>query len=193
MATQLRDGLEARGLLTDEAVLESFEELISLIKFLEETSVKQLTGVALTADEFEQIEYYGDALARLNLYTKRGVQGDEITSMTDKDMAVVADVHTADIAGQYMALEEGVGHANEIYVVYPMDGKLLLGRGAAFSYYELTVPIDERLTDEAWQKRLGSTDAPRPPKWTRSFLSPVKGSGESVEFQDLPDFTQGGC
>lgn len=193
LATQLRDGLKARELLTDEALLESFNELVSLLKFLEEMSVKQLTGEALTAEEFKEIEYYGDTLARLNLYTRRGAAGDEITSMTDKDMAVVADVHTADIGGDYKALEEGVGHADEIYVVYPLDGKLLLGRGAVFSYYEMTVPIEERLTDEEWQKRLASGSPPQPPTWTKSFLSPLKGSGESVKFQELPEFTTGGC
>ncbi len=189
LAGQLRDGLRERNLLTDETLLESFDELISLLEFLEQVSIKELTGQTLTAEEYSQIEYYGDTLARLNLYTKRGVAGDEITSMTDKDMAVVADVHT----GVNHALEEGVGHANEIYVIYPLDGKLLLGRGAVFDYYEFTVPIDERMTDEEWQQKLESSNPPQPPKWTGSFLSPLKGTGELMGVDEIRDPSLGGC
>jgi hypothetical protein len=125
----------------------------------------------------------------------------------------VADVHLGPIEDILCALEEGVGHANEIYVVFPIEGKLTLGRGAVFDYYEFVVPIQQellpgqlpgldhevhrgigdRLTDEKWQEMLASDDPPRPPKWTRSFLSPRKGTGESVEFQQLPEFTAGGC
>jgi len=193
LATQLRDGLQVRGLLADESLQESFGELISLLGFLQDVSVKELTNVALTQGELDTIEYYGDKLARLNLYTRRGVEGDEITSMTDKDMAVVADVHTGVIGGEDFALEEGVGHANELYVIYPMDGRLLLGRGAVFSYHEFTVPVAERLTDEAWQEKLGGGDRPKPPPWTESFLSPLGSTGEQHEFDDLPEFTRGGC
>jgi len=193
LATQLRDGLQERNLLTDEMLVESFGELISLLQFLEDVSVKELTGQQLSAEEFQEIEYYGDTLSRLNLYSKRGAEGDEITSMTDKDMAVIADVHTGTIGGPLYALEEGVGHANEIYVVYPLDGKLLLGRGAVFDYYEFIVPVAERMTDEQWQQKLESGSPPQPPKWTESFLSPYRGSGETIEFQDIPEFTTGGC
>jgi len=174
-------------------LVESFGELISLLQFLEDVSVKELTGQQLSAEEFQEIEYYGDTLSRLNLYSKRGAEGDEITSMTDKDMAVIADVHTGTIGGPLYALEEGVGHANEIYVVYPLDGKLLLGRGAVFDYYEFIVPVAERMTDEQWQQKLESGRPPQPPKWTESFLSPYRGSGETIEFQDIPEFSTGGC
>jgi hypothetical protein len=193
LATQLRDGLKQRGFLTDEKLTESFGELISLLKFLEGVSVKELDGVALTKEEFDQIEYYGDALGRLNLYSRRGVAGDEITSMTDKDMGVVADVHTGPIGTEDYALEEGVGHAHEVYVIYPMGGKLLLGRGAVFSYHEFTVRVDQRMTDEQWQAKLLGKDRPKPPPWTKSFLSPVGSKGEKIEFDEIADFTKGGC
>ncbi len=193
LATQLRDGLQERNLLTDEGLVESFDELVSLLQFLEDVSVKELTGQQLSAEEFNEIEYYGDTLGRLNLYSKRGAEGDEITSMTDKDMAVIADVHTGTMGGPHYALEEGVGHANEVYVVYPMAGKLLLGRGAVFDYYEFIVPVGERMTDEQWQQKLTSSSPPQPPKWAESFLSPYRGTGEKIEFENIPEFTTGGC
>jgi len=181
-------------LLADEALANTFDELISLLKFLQNVSIKQLAEQALTAEEYKQIEFYGDTLARLNLYSKRGAAGDEITSMTDKDMAVVADVHTGPIGDVDYALEEGVGHANEIYAIYPCEGKLLIGRGATFSYYEFTVTVDKRMTDEKWQESLVSGDKPRPPKWVTSFMSKLRREGDdSIEVEVVPEFTRGGC
>jgi len=195
LATQLRDGLQQRGLLTDERLTAKFADLISLLEFLEKTSVKELTGQTLTAEEYRQIEYYGDNLARLNLYMELGAEGDEITSATDKDMAVIADVHTGPIGDGMFALEEGVGHADEIYVVCPCEGKLLIGRGAVFSYHEFTQRSSDRLTDEKWQEMLASPSPPKRPQWVDSFLSdtPIRGeTGANIEDQP-PAFTKGGC
>jgi hypothetical protein len=172
---------------------DSFDELISLLKFLQDTSVKELTNRTLTKEEYAAIEYYGDKLARLNLFARKGKDGDEITSMTDKDMAVVADVHTGPIGRELYALEEGVAHANELYVIYPIEGRLQIGRGAVFGYHEFTVPVDQRLTDEEWQAKLDSSQPPQPPKWTASFLSKHKRGGEKIEFSDVQGFTRGGC
>jgi len=195
LAQQLRDGLTARGLLDNESIQRGFDELIDMLGFLEQTSVKELMGQTLTAEEYRQIEFYGDSIARMMLAVTQGSGVDEISSMTDKDMAVVADVHTGPIGFDMFALEEGVGHAGEIYAVYPCEGKLLMGRGACFSYYEFTQPVADRLTDEKWQEMLASDDPPRLPQWVTSFLSTVPLSGEtgaSVEEQ-APAFTGGGC
>ncbi len=90
----------------------------------------------------------------------------ELVNETDKDMAVIADVHT----GGDKVLEESVGHANEILVIVPIEGKLVLTRGAVFSYYEFIYPSADRLTDEKWQKMVNAGRAPAPPIWTKSFL-----------------------
>ena len=37
-----------------------------------------------------------------------------------------------------MALEEGTGRIMELYVVVPIDGKLVLTRGGIYSQYELS-------------------------------------------------------
>ena len=66
-------------------------------------------------------------------------------------------------------------------------------QGAVFDYYELTVLIDERMTDEEWQQKLESTSPPQPPKWTGSFLSPFKSTGKKIDFDQIPVFTRGGC
>jgi hypothetical protein len=165
-----RQGLRARGLLP-RALDESFAGMDDLLTFLERISVKELTGGKITPAEYDQIRLIGANLESItNTITK--TIGPQLTTETDEDMAVVADVHTDAYLQQ--VLEEGVGHANHIYVVVPIAGKLVLTRGAVFSYCEFTWPMSDRLTDEAWQKMLGSPKAPKPPKWTATFLTGPK-------------------
>lgn len=71
---------------------------------------------------------------------------------------------------------EDVGRAFEIYVVTPAEGKLVLTKGAVFSYYEFTVPIEKRMTDEEWQRMLREGRAPPLPKWCESFISKLRKS-----------------
>jgi hypothetical protein len=44
-------------------------------------------------------------------------------------------------------------------------GRSVLTRGAVFSYYEFTQPLQRRLTDEQWQQMLEKGKAPAQPKW----------------------------
>ena len=53
----------------------------------------------------------------------------------------------------------------------------VLGAGPVFSYYEFKQPARDRLTDEKWREMLNSGKAPRPPKWTSSFMVGKQGSG----------------
>jgi hypothetical protein len=89
----------------------------------------------------------------------------EISSETDRHMAVISDYHTI---GRDGVMETGVGPAYEIYVVAPIEDQLLLTKGAVFSFYEF--PNETRLTDEQWQKMLREKTAPDRPEWTQSFI-----------------------
>lgn len=171
-----RTGLSKRGLVTDD-VAEKFGNFEDLLTFLKNVSVKELTNQKLTDNEYEQIRIYGANLEGLTLSVMEGQPSYwfEITSETDKNMAVIADVHTSGDT----CLEEGVGHANVIYVVAPIEGKLYLTRGAVFSYYEFTHPSGDRLTDEKWQQMLKQKKAPNPPDWTKSFL-PLAGREKPI-------------
>lgn len=178
-----REQLAGRRLLTP-SLTESFERLESLIGFLRDVSVKELAGEPLTGEENNKIRFYGHSLESMMLSTMEGdpVKWFAITSETDKNMACIADVHTS----LGTCLEEGVGLANEIFVVVPVQGKLYLTRGAVFSYYEFTHPASQRLTDEAWQEMLNKSRAPAPPEWTRSFVSGPKEAVPRPE-QVFPD------
>lgn len=164
-----RENLKAMKILPEdmETRMQRFEELL---QFLITCSVKELRNEELTREEYNMLLIYGGTLEFL---TSSMVEGNarwfEITSDTDKNMAVIADVHT--VPGWY--LEAGVGPAAQIFVVVPIGGKLYLTRGAVFSYYEFV--SDKRLTDEEWQVKLKEGKQPPRPEWVNSFEKGVKG------------------
>jgi hypothetical protein len=156
LAKMNREGLDEADLLDDasRSRLESFE---TILERLEEISTKELDGEALTEDDFEFINDFGE---RLN----GAVAGVDDKS---KKTTIVADVHTDPNTGQ--VLEEGVGRVRLVAVVYQLpDGRILLGAGPVFSYYEFKQPMDDRLTDEAWREMLADSP-PAEPEWTASF------------------------
>jgi hypothetical protein len=166
LTRQSKEGLTARKLMPEnlEYKFDGFEDML---KNLIQISEKELRNEKLTDQEYQSIRQIGGTLEYLTLSVMTG-QPDvwELVNETDKDMAVIADVHT----GGDKVLEEAVGHANEILVIVPIEGKLVLTRGAVFSYYEFIHPSADRLTDEKWQKMLNANQAPPPPFWTESFL-----------------------
>lgn len=162
LTAQMRAGLGERGLLDQEmgAKLDGMERLLLLLK---EVSERELRGESLTEDQYAAVRSIGDTLEGLTTFSEE-VEG-EITSEADERMALIADVHTDPNSSQ--VLEEGVGDAFTIYVVVPIDGQQVVTTGGVFSYYEFKWPMDDRLTDEAWQEM-----SPRPdrPGWTSSFI-----------------------
>jgi len=168
----IKHGLFQPGAEGDEYGLhppmeKGFDRFLKEMKFLKSVSEKELQDKPLTKEEYDRIKDFGGMMDYL-LQTLAG--GPDVITDTDKDMAVIADVATS----QNDCLEEGVGHANEIYVVVPIHGKLYLTRGATFSYYEFTHPASDRLTDESWQKMLYQGKAAGIPEWTKSFLTGPK-------------------
>ena len=178
LARSTRELLEPRGLLSKEMAgkLTEFEDMVTFLKRMAE---KELRSEPLTRDEYDQIRLIGSTMDYLALWVVsegKATAWDEVVHPADRNMACIADVHTAfDLrpggVGQ-VALEEGVGHAFEIFVVVPIEGKLYLTRGALFSYYEFPQPMADRLTDEKWQKMLKSKKAPPQPEWMKSFTAP---------------------
>lgn len=177
-----RANLNERGLGV-EAIDEKMLKFEDLLQFLINCSIKELNNEVLTEDEYFQLGFYGGTLENLSSsFAGDGLRWFEITSDTDRNMAVIADFHT--IApnsfsnGGYM--EAGVGPAYEIYVVVPIEGKLYLTRGAVFSYHEFI--SDERLTDEKWQISIKDDLKPDMPEWTKSFIRGGKGEIPNPEY-----------
>lgn len=170
-----RKNLSARNLAIEE-IDNKMEEFEKILEFLINASIKQLRNEELTEDEYEYIQIFGGVLEGLTAsFGGEGLRWFEITSETDKNMAVIADFQTIG-PNQYSDegyMEAGVGPAYEIYVVVPMGGKLYLTRGAVFSYHEFI--SNERLTDEAWQGMIKEDTQPPMPEWTNSFIRGGKG------------------
>lgn len=159
-------------------------------EFLLRISRKELQRQRVTDEEYDQIRYLGSRFEYLSLDMLRdpdqyldswdNVQG------PDKNIAVIADVYTANAinnpSDKRSILYEGVGDADEIYVVVEIDGYLYLTRGAVFSYRELKRPLGTpRLTDEEWQKMLKASPDMGRQKWMKDIIVPLKQLPEDDE------------
>ena len=149
-------GLDERGVL-DENSKSRLKNLETVLEKLENISDKELNNEELTEEDYNFINNFGKEL--------NGVISD--VDEKAKKTTIVADVHTDTNSGN--VLEEGVGYVKLIVVAYKVpDGRVLMGAGPAFSYYEFKHPMEERLTDEKWRDLL-KTSPPGEPEWTENF------------------------
>jgi hypothetical protein len=177
LTASTRENLGERGLLKDSMAhkLERFE---SMLEFLKTCAQKELNGEDLSPEEHNTLVTYGGTLEYLSSSIAESDSWHLIESDTDKNMAVIADVHTSD--GYY--LEEAVGTAAEMYVAIYQNGKVYLTRGAVFDYYEFI--SDKRFTDEEWQAQLKESQQPQRPPFVNSYMDEIGGS--EVPVPDTP-------
>jgi hypothetical protein len=177
LANNTRDGLASRGMLTEQQE-EDLNRLSEIAMTLLTISEKELTNEALTEDDYEFIRYYGGYIEHF----WREVNDTEEFTVGYSYQApcpIVADIAT-DPNGS--VLEIGSGSAQTMYVVFPIDGELHVGRGSVYSFYQFTQPLGERLTDEEFRNMLsgGYIDEdtwtwvevegkPEQPQWTQSY------------------------
>jgi hypothetical protein len=162
---RMRKGLILRGIL-DKRIEENLMRYERLLDTLETISKKELSGEALTEEEYRTIWNIGSTLQSITEFPHDIMS--RITSGTDEKMAVIADVHTDPNSGQ--VLEEAVGFPFIIYVRVSIKGKDQTVQGPVFSYYEFKQPMADRLTDEKWQKMLEEGQGPLLPRWTGKFI-----------------------
>ena len=175
------------NLLTEE--LESLcEGVRDEAEFFLNISKKELAGGKITDEEYDHIRYIGATFENLSLEMVKEpdqyLMGWSDIQGTDKSIAVVADVYTAngDNNPQKSVLYEGVGPANEIYVIVEIDGYLYLMRGGVFSYREFKRPMDEqRMNDEEWQQKLKEYPNTGKPSWMEEIIVPLKKKVENNE------------
>jgi hypothetical protein len=137
---------------TESGRLQSLERILERLMKI---SKAELENKELTEDDYEFIKNFGENLGPV----VAGVDSE------DQYTTIVADVHTD--PNTYMVLEEGVGSVNPILVAYTVpDGRIIVGAGPVFSYYEFKHPMDDRLTDEMWEKLLRN-NPPERPEWVK--------------------------
>ncbi len=170
LAQMTYDGLEARGLLS-ELTQANLANLIEELTFLKDIAERELAGEPITDEEYWHITYWGGVLEQFTL-AAADTTGDDDRDLSDQKAALVADVATGtnDLM-TLVVLEEGVGQPTEIFVVLP-DSPWRIAIGAVFTYYEFTVPPDQRMTDETWQGLVESGENPPQPDWTQLFIAP---------------------
>lgn len=172
LVVQMRDALAAAGYLKGEVGTDTKEQLNAFVAFLDfliSVSERELANRPLKATEHLRIrKIEGEIESLHNTIQLIGTQF-RVLNEDDRDIALVADVHTANGA----ALTVGQGRADHLIAIVPIEGKLILARGSALTYYEFLQPISDRLTDEAWKKRLAAGQAPPRPHWTSSYHVPI--------------------
>ena len=171
LAVMTREGLEQRGLLSD-LTRGNLENLISELQFLQRMSEAEMSGQAISEEDYWHMYYWGGTLEQFTLAAADTDPGGGRPILEDQKAALIADVATG-IApdGSLLALEEAIGQPTFIYVVVPGE-RTRLAAGAVFSYYEFPVPVSGRMTDEQWQAMVEGGTNPAAPEWTKSFITP---------------------
>ncbi|MBR4733271.1 MAG: DUF3160 domain-containing protein [Lachnospiraceae bacterium] len=154
---------------------EGLKRLGELALRLRDISVKELQNEKLTDDDYELIRDYGGSLEHLWYDTVKDEATNGYADAAEFPMALVADVAT-DPNGE--CLEEAIGGAARIYVIFPIDGELHIGVGGVFNYYQFVQPISDRMTDSKWRIKLGLQmdddgwyrgESVEGPEWTDSY------------------------
>jgi len=160
LSNMTTNGLKALNLLEDVHE-QKLTEFCNLLNTLIGISIKELRSEPLSDYEVRFIKEIGYQLALILEAFTKDVQ----------ESTLLADVHT-DLYNfpPGWVLEEACGYIDVIIVVYKTpDGRLIATAGPVFSYYEFAVPLNQRLTDEAWIEMLEAGNVPQRPEWICSF------------------------
>jgi hypothetical protein len=172
------DGLETRTMLSEETRT-GLERLRHVAETCTVISEKELTGGTITDTEYEFIRNIGDELydiwqvARQEELQNLDYVGGILDYLNFHPCGIITDVATDAHNGQ--TLEEATGLVKEIYVVFPRDGELVIGRGAVYTQYEFEVDVNARMTDEQWHERMRdwSTPLPKLAEWKTSYMADI--------------------
>ncbi|MFQ5808037.1 MAG: DUF3160 domain-containing protein, partial [Armatimonadota bacterium] len=165
----LRDKLTALDFPSDRARQYNLDRLANLLRSLESIARKELAGQTPTAEEYDLIENIASHLRGVLAFPHYFDVTERFMTRMDKDMAIVADVHTDVNSSQ--VLEEAVGLPMAMYAICTVDGRPTVCKGATYSHYEFKQPLSKRLTDEQWREMLSKGEAPALPRWTRAYVA----------------------
>ncbi len=181
LSQKTADGLEAFGML-GESQKEDLNRLSEIGKTLIAISEKELKSEPLSDEDYEFIRCYGGYIEHFWLEVNKDKNGEMyISDSFQAPCPVIADIAT-DPNGT--VLEVGSGKADQVYVVFPIDGELHIGRGSCYSFYQFEASISNRLTDSEWRNMLDGgylddnwnwvvvEDTPDQPEWTKSYRVP---------------------
>lgn len=142
-----------------------FEKFIEYSLFFQDIVKKELANEIISEDEFEKLRASGHIFQNLT----SALPGKELADK-ERRAGIIADIHTDAVKGKI--LYEATGKPYIIYVAVKDKNGTRLTRGAVFSHYEFIEPLDERLADEDWQKKVyeGEGELPEKDKWSREII-----------------------
>lgn len=161
----LRKGLAERALFP-AGLDTSWARFETLTSRLEAISRKELAQEPLSEDDYHLIEFIGGDLEHFweeTLLVR--TTSDRMMLLEENNTRIIADIFTGPGGITHVAS----GWVHPVYVAFPRDGKMAIGRGAVFSFYE--VQSSERLSDQAWRAKLREKDRPALPAWTRPVFA----------------------
>jgi hypothetical protein len=172
---QLLGRLKNSGFITDE-YLDKFTTFRELASKAEIISQKELSGAAITGEDFQWIENLEEQFGR-PLLLPRGV--DQIDP-TELQMALIADVATDAVGGRVLEVATGTPQ-RIIVVVKDAYGGTRLTVGYVYSWFEF--PSNKRWADSEWKKIIYAEDPAAkkqsgvgPPGWYSMFMKDSAGA-----------------
>ncbi len=141
---------------------------------LQAIAAREVRGQPLRKADYTFLNGVGGLLEALFLGTRTSdaarLGADE--GRLERGVTLVTDTHTNIQRGQ--VLQQGIGRIFNLYVAVPDTVGQRMTQGGSYSYYEFHGPMADRLTDEAWWRRIESGDVPPLPAWTTSFVEPAR-------------------
>ena len=169
-----RLGASERGFYVylDEDNADREWNLTSLMESLSEAAQREVDGEALSPADQAMLRYVGAILEVLFIGLPEGAtESDNVVNdagRAERGVAIATDIYTK--VNSQQALQLGVGRLLDLYVAVPSSHGRVITQGAAYSFYEFWRPSRDRLTDDAWNEVLDSSDAPALPDWSYSFI-----------------------
>lgn len=164
LAEITRSGLESRGVFPSEYETK-YQVFIDTSKFFRQLAEQELKNEKISDEDFEKLRTISFSLGRI----VEPVAGQELTKR-EKRAGLIADIHTDGL--QQQILYEATGKPYIIYVAVSDANGTRLTRGVAFSHYEFTDKLDERLSDEDWQATVyeGTGSLPVADEWSAALI-----------------------
>ncbi|MCK5320438.1 DUF3160 domain-containing protein [Candidatus Parcubacteria bacterium] len=163
LAKTTENGLKSRNIFPKEFEYK-FKEFIESSEFFKQIAKQELLNEKISDEDFEKLRVVSLKLKRI----VEPLNGQELT-IKEKRAGIIDDIHTDAVKRQI--LYEATGKPYILYVVVNDINGARLTRGAVFNHYEFTAPLDERLADEDWQKKVyeGEGTIPSEDKWSKEI------------------------
>lgn len=140
---------------------------------LKKAALKHLNGEELTEEEHYRLHYVGGTIE----YILFGLLETDHLPARESSMALIADVYIYNGVN----LNVAVGHADDIYVVVPINGEYYITRGAVFSYYEFKE--GKIYNDEEWRSKIKNNKDFKRPEWISPIINNIKPLNGQMQYR----------